>query len=108
MLSIMPVQSRSEHFGHFSPRRPEAGFLPGSGRVEHLRAPAAEGDTYAPAAVRGSPAGGAVRLDSGVEEGDDVSVFYDPMLAKLIVRGADRPLALRAMQQALAGWQDSG
>jgi 3-methylcrotonyl-CoA carboxylase alpha subunit len=49
-----------------------------------------------------------VRLDSGVEQGDEVSVFYDPMLAKLIVRGADRPLALRAMQRALAGWESSG
>ncbi len=49
-----------------------------------------------------------MRLDSGVEEGDEVSVFYDPMLAKLIVRGADRPRALRALQLALAGWQSSG
>ena len=87
---------------------PEAGFLPGSGSLRHLRPPAEHGDTYAPPELRASAKGGAVRLDSGVEQGDEVSVFYDPMLAKLIVRGADRPLALRAMQRALAGWESSG
>lgn len=87
---------------------PEAGFLPGSGTLRHLRTPAEEGDTYAAPELRGSAEGHAVRLDSGVEQGDEVSVFYDPMLAKLIVRGADRPLALRAMQRALAGWESSG
>ena len=87
---------------------PEAGFLPGSGSLRHLRPPTERGDTYAPPELRGSAAGGVVRLDSGVEQGDEVSVFYDPMLAKLIVRGADRPLALRAMQLALAGWESSG
>ena len=87
---------------------PEAGFLPGSGSLRHLRPPTEHGDTYAPPELRASGAGGAVRLDSGVEQGDEVSVFYDPMLAKLIVRGADRPLALRAMQRALAGWESSG
>ena len=87
---------------------PEAGFLPGSGTLRHLRTPAEEGNTYAAPELRGSAEGHAVRLDSGVEQGDEVSVFYDPMLAKLIVRGADRPLALRAMQRALAGWQSSG
>ena len=87
---------------------PEAGFLPGSGTLRHLRTPAEEGDTYAAPELRGSADGHAVRLDSGVEQGDVVSVFYDPMLAKLIVRGADRPLALRAMQRALAGWESSG
>lgn len=70
--------------------------------------PAEEGDTYAAPELRGSTEELAVRLDSGVEQGDEVSVFYDPMLAKLIVRGADRPLALRAMQRALAGWESSG
>ena len=87
---------------------PEAGFLPGSGTLRHLRTPAEEGNTYATPELRGSAEGHAVRLDSGVEQGDEVSVFYDPMLAKLVVRGADRPLALRGMQCALAGWESSG
>ncbi len=66
---------------------PEAGFLPGSGRLERLRLPA-------PSAH--------VRIDSGVVEGDVVTIFYDPMIAKLIVHGADRGEALSRMREALA------
>jgi 3-methylcrotonyl-CoA carboxylase alpha subunit len=43
------------------------------------------------------------RLDTGVREGDEVSVFYDPMIAKVIVHGADRDESARRMQAALAG-----
>ena len=67
---------------------PEKGFLPGSGVVSHLRTPADEGDTYIGAAARGGAGtSGAVRVDLGIAEGDEVSVHYDPMLAKLITRG---------------------
>ncbi|MFZ5661523.1 MAG: acetyl/propionyl/methylcrotonyl-CoA carboxylase subunit alpha [Pseudomonadota bacterium] len=66
---------------------PEAGFLPGSGRLERLRLPA-------PSAH--------VRIDSGVVEGDTVTIFYDPMIAKLIVHDADRPRALARLREALA------
>jgi len=66
---------------------PEAGFLPGSGRIERLALPA-------PSAQ--------VRVDSGVVEGDTVTIFYDPMIAKLIVHGADRAEALARMREALA------
>ncbi len=66
---------------------PEAGFLPGSGRLETLRLP------------EPSPQ---VRIDSGVIEGDVVTIFYDPMIAKLIVHDADRPRALARLRQALA------
>ena len=55
---------------------PEAGFLPGSGKLERLRLP------------QPSPH---VRIDSGVVEGDTVTIFYDPMIAKLIVFDVDRP-----------------
>ena len=48
-----------------------------------------------------APEGPGIRLDSGVREGSDVSVYYDPMLAKLIVWGADRPAAIARMRQAL-------
>jgi len=47
------------------------------------------------------PQGADVRLDSGVRAGSEVSVYYDSMLAKLIVRGDDRPAAVRAMERAL-------
>ena len=66
---------------------PEAGFLPGSGRLQRLRLPAdAEG----------------VRIDAGVVEGDVVTIFYDPMIAKLIVHAADRDGALARLRSALA------
>lgn len=66
---------------------PEQGFLPGSGKIERLRLPAAI-ET--------------VRVDGGVIEGDTVSIFYDPMITKLIVHGQDRPDALRRMRLALS------
>ncbi len=66
---------------------PEAGFLPGSGRLDRLGLPAPSPN---------------VRIDSGVVEGDTVTIFYDPMIAKLIVFDADRPRALARMRAALA------
>jgi 3-methylcrotonyl-CoA carboxylase alpha subunit len=66
---------------------PEAGFLPGSGRLQRLLLPV--GDE-------------GVRIDSGVVEGDVVSIFYDPMIAKLIVHAADRDAALARLRAALA------
>jgi 3-methylcrotonyl-CoA carboxylase alpha subunit len=88
--------------------RPEAGFLPGSGTVYHLRTPAIMGDTYVGPATRASAAGHAVRLDTAIVEGDEVSVFYDPMIAKLIVRGADRSSALQLLRRALGQWEIVG
>ncbi|ERL49491.1 acetyl/propionyl/methylcrotonyl-CoA carboxylase subunit alpha [Halomonas huangheensis] len=49
-----------------------------------------------------------VRLDSGVESGDSVSMHYDPMLAKLIVHGADRDAALATLNRALAALDIQG
>lgn len=65
---------------------PAAGFLPGSGRLERLRLPA-------PSAH--------VRFDGGVVEGDTVTIFYDPMIAKLIVWDETRPRALARLREAL-------
>jgi 3-methylcrotonyl-CoA carboxylase alpha subunit len=66
---------------------PEAGFLPGSGKLERLRLPVADAH---------------VRIDAGVVEGDTVTIFYDPMIAKLIVWDHDRPRALARLRDALA------
>ncbi len=63
-------------------------FLPETGRIGILRAP--------------READGRVRLDTGVREGDEVSVFYDPMIAKLVAHGADRAEAARTLAGALA------
>lgn len=70
---------------------PARGFLPSTGTLEHLRLP--EGAAFA--------IGNAVRVDSGVREGDAITPFYDPMIAKLIVHGADRAAALALMARAL-------
>ncbi len=87
------TQEQVRHHGHSIEVRlyaedPEQGFMPGSGRLDRLRLPAADG-TH-------------VRIDSGVVEGDTVSIFYDPMIAKLIVWDRDRPSALRRLREALA------
>ena len=72
---------------------PQAGFLPSIGRIARWRQP---------------PIGEAIRIDSGFREGDTVTSHYDPMLAKLIVSGADRPRALDRLKDALTGFQISG
>jgi 3-methylcrotonyl-CoA carboxylase alpha subunit len=64
---------------------PDHGFLPSIGRLAHLRGP-----TLSPE----------VRVDTGVRAGDEISQFYDPMLAKLIVWGDDRAAALRRLGRA--------
>ena len=48
-----------------------------------------------------APRGPGIRLDSGMATGDDVSMYYDPMLAKLIVTGDDRPTAIARLRVAL-------
>jgi len=65
---------------------PEHGFLPSAGTLSRLQFPDRLG----------------VRVDSGVREGDAVSIHYDPMIAKLIVHGESRQAALQRLQQALA------
>ena len=83
---------------------PEKGFLPSIGTLRHMDTPAAV--NFELGGVPGTPA--AVRIDSGVREGDAISPFYDPMIAKLIVWGADRTQALARMSQALSEFQIVG
>ncbi len=72
---------------------PAQGFLPGSGRLERLELPSP------------SPH---VRIDAGVIAGDAVTIFYDPMIAKLIVHDDDRARALARMREALAACAIAG
>ncbi|HEY0415721.1 MAG TPA: biotin carboxylase N-terminal domain-containing protein [Gaiellaceae bacterium] len=65
-------------------------FFPQAGRVERLRLP------------------GGVRVDAGVEEGDEVGTAYDPMIAKLIAAGATRAEALDRLAAALADTEVGG
>ncbi|MEM1235621.1 MAG: biotin carboxylase N-terminal domain-containing protein [Pseudomonadota bacterium] len=67
-----------------------AGFLPATGQLTRLRYP--EG----------------ARADSGVREGDVISPYYDPMIAKLIVAGESREVALAKLDRALSGTQVAG
>jgi propionyl-CoA carboxylase alpha chain len=66
---------------------PFRGFLPSTGRLVKFQPPA-EID-------------GQVRVDTGVYEGGEISMFYDSMIAKLIVHGKDRQQAIRRMRDAL-------
>jgi acetyl-CoA/propionyl-CoA carboxylase biotin carboxyl carrier protein len=67
-------------------------FAPAPGTIAHYR----------------EPAGPGVRVDSGVRTGSEVSPLYDPMVAKLIVRDADRELATRRMLRALGEFEIEG
>jgi len=65
-------------------------FLPQSGRIERLRLPTG------------------IRVDAGVEEGDEVGVAYDPMIAKLIAHGPTRDEALLRLRDALVETEVAG
>ncbi|HWS75375.1 MAG TPA: acetyl/propionyl/methylcrotonyl-CoA carboxylase subunit alpha [Quisquiliibacterium sp.] len=79
---------------------PDKGFLPSTGRLRYLSTPEA-------AAFEAGTAAG-VRIDSGVREGDAISPFYDPMIAKLITWGRDREEAIARMDRALGGFDVVG
>jgi len=64
---------------------PSNGFLPSTGRVEYLNVPSGPG----------------VRWDGGIETGSEIGLYYDPMLAKLIVHAPTRALAVARMRRAL-------
>jgi len=72
---------------------PYRNFLPSIGRLSRF-APPAESDT--------------VRVDTGVVEGSEISMFYDPMISKLITYGKDRTEAVDAMLEALNGYRLEG
>ena len=70
---------------------PDNDFLPAIGHLQVMRTPAAQSFTHC-----------AVRWDSGVRQGDDISPHYDSMIAKLIVHGDTREQALARLDQALS------
>ncbi|GHA13728.1 urea carboxylase [Devosia pacifica] len=70
--------------------KPNSGFQPSAGRLTEVRF----SDT--------------ARIDGWIETGADVTPYYDPMLAKIIVTGADRPAALKALRQALDDTEIAG
>ena len=75
---------------------PFRGFLPSTGRLVRYAPPAQTMESAAPV-----PEGGGVRVDTGVYEGGEIPMYYDSMIAKLIVHGLDRDDAIRKMREAL-------
>ncbi|CAI7605490.1 unnamed protein product [Penicillium glandicola] len=97
-LTQEEVEERIAQNGHGIEARiyaenPEQGFIPDSGRLLHVRTPATSED---------------IRIDAGFVEGDEVSAHYDPMISKLIVRGANREEALRKLAAALEEYEVAG
>jgi propionyl-CoA carboxylase alpha chain len=72
---------------------PVRNFLPSIGRLVKYSEPEASDS---------------VRVDSGVEEGSEITMFYDPMIAKLVTHGPDRDTALKEMQMALDAFHIRG
>jgi acetyl-CoA carboxylase biotin carboxylase subunit len=95
-LRIAAGESMRVHGGWLHPRGwaiecritsedPANGFLPSTGRIDYLRVPGGPG----------------VRWDGGIDVGDEVTLYYDSLLAKLIVWAANREQAIRRMRRAL-------
>lgn len=92
------TQDQIKRHGHAFEARiyaenPRNGFLPGAGVLRHLSTPKPENH---------------VRIETGVRQGDEVSVHYDPMIAKLVVWGQDRTNALNLLIAKLGEYQIAG
>ena len=77
---------------------PFRNFLPSTGRLVRFQPPPTSMEAAGPV----PPVG--VRVDTGVEEGGEIPMFYDSMIAKLIVHGSDRADAIARMREALDGF----
>jgi len=71
---------------------PYNNFLPNNGKLKYFREP--DQHKY--------------RIESGVRQGDEISIFYDPMIAKLVVTGKDRSDALQKLRLALKDYRVYG
>ncbi|MBX2879886.1 MAG: acetyl/propionyl/methylcrotonyl-CoA carboxylase subunit alpha [Granulosicoccus sp.] len=77
---------------------PDRGFLPSTGRITHYEAPDAlksDNGTY-------------TRVDTGIDAGGEISIYYDPMIAKLVTWAPDRPGAIAHMQLAIDSYRIKG
>jgi propionyl-CoA carboxylase alpha chain len=76
---------------------PYRGFLPSIGRLNRYRPPREGRDGEV-----------TVRIDSGVEEGSEISLYFDPLIAKLVTHAPDRARAVEAMADALDNYEIEG
>ena len=77
---------------------PDRGFLPSTGRVTH----------YCPPDTRVSESGAYTRVDTGIDEGGEISMYYDPMIAKLITWAPTREQAIDHMRSAIDAYRIRG
>jgi 3-methylcrotonyl-CoA carboxylase alpha subunit len=97
-LTQQQVHKQIKQRGHAIEARiyaenPDMNFIPDSGKLLHMKLPPLTED---------------VRVDAGFVAGDEVSSHYDPMIAKLIVRGPTREAALQKMRAALEVYEIAG
>ncbi|KAL7579369.1 hypothetical protein ACA910_014041 [Epithemia clementina (nom. ined.)] len=95
--------------------QPTRQFLPATGHVWHHSIPTQHQQQQADAASSASSAGdakshhpGSVRVDTSIQKGHNVSVYYDPMISKLIVHGDNRVQALQRLIHALRNYEIAG
>ncbi|MGD8349214.1 MAG: acetyl/propionyl/methylcrotonyl-CoA carboxylase subunit alpha [Gammaproteobacteria bacterium] len=96
--SLPLTQDRIDSHGHAFEARiyaesPERDFMPATGQIRYLALPEPEDG---------------LRVDTGVRGGDRIGIHYDPMIAKLIVHGADRAKALKKLARALQSFHVLG
>ncbi len=77
---------------------PDRGFLPSTGRITH----------YAPPETLESDNGAYTRVDTGIDAGGEISMFYDPMIAKLVTWAPTRMEAIEHMQAAIDAYRIKG
>lgn len=97
-LTQSEVEEQIKRRGHAIEARiyaedPSMNFVPSTGKLLHLRTP---------------PLDEGVRIDAGFVEGDEVSSYYDPMIAKLIISAPDRKAALQKLAAALEQYEIAG
>ncbi|MGE5103105.1 MAG: biotin carboxylase N-terminal domain-containing protein [Betaproteobacteria bacterium] len=87
---------------------PERDFLPSVGRIAHWRMPTAGMEAGRETVGLGGGLNARVRVDTGYREGDEVTAFYDPLLAKVIAWGEDREGAREGLLHALGACEITG
>lgn len=108
----LPITNQKDvpFFGHSIEARiyaesPGSGFLPGSGHIEHLHEPELEEVNYVYPTTEYE---NDLRVETGIVEGDDISIHYDPMISKVVVHAANRTTALKQLETALRNYRVVG